>query len=160
LSPPDIAGSSRFTSGESSLQKDRPSTYWLTRIVGSSLLILKEHNDSDPTTLPNGRVLVGSDTIWTSPYQADFISVAMGSLATGLSQRVGRDVIDKTGLTGHYNFTLAYPGHYYDPTAPDADDSHIPEIFDSLAKLGLKLESAKIQSTKIVVDHIDRPTED
>jgi len=120
---------------------------------------LKEYRDGESTTLPGGRVLVGNDTAWTSPYEAAFQNISMASLATGLSMRVGRDVIDKTGLTGHYNFTLAYPGRYYDPTAPDADDSHIPEIFDSLAKLGLKLESAKVESTKIVVDHIGRPSE-
>jgi len=79
--------------------------------------------------------------------------------------------IDKTGLTGKYDFTLEYanaglpgaPGRGLaaSPTGEaDLGDS-APDLFTALEKqLGLKLEKSKTQLDVVVVDHMDRqPTE-
>lgn len=72
----------------------------------------------------------------------------------------GRVVIDKTGLTGRYDFTL-----YYDMRAPglppSTDDDPAPILADALQQqLGLKLVEAKAPFDVIVIDHAEKvPTE-
>lgn len=68
-------------------------------------------------------------------------------------------VVDKTGLTGKYEFTLEYsqdrrssPGA--DPLATVVDTG--PNIVDSVQQLGLKLESKKAPIDVLVIDHIDK----
>ncbi len=64
---------------------------------------------------------------------------------------VNRPVIDKTGLTGIYSFTLDF-------SFTGGDDR--PSIFTALpAQLGLRLKSAKSSVEFLVIDHIERPSE-
>ena len=79
---------------------------------------------------------------------------------------LGRTVIDETGLTGKYNFTLQWTPDMAAPsddpgtaTAPPLDLSG-PSLFSALQEqLGLKLESTKGPSEFLVVDHVERPSE-
>lgn len=58
-------------------------------------------------------------------------------------------VIDKTGLTGRYDFTLEYSGF--------GEDASGPGIFSAVEKqLGLKLEKVKAPLDVIVIDHINK----
>jgi uncharacterized protein (TIGR03435 family) len=77
----------------------------------------------------------------------------MSGLASVLSSRVGRQVTDKTGLTGFYNFTLTW--------APDdaTGTENGPSIFNALEEqLGLKLEPAKGLVEMLVIDTVERPS--
>lgn len=99
--------------------------------------------------------------------------VAVANLVRMLSQRTGRTVIDKTGLTGNYDFTLQLPAmhgpmpmpHPKDGAAPGAedgasDDSGEASIFTDVEdQLGLKLESQKAPLPVYVIDHIEQPSE-
>jgi uncharacterized protein (TIGR03435 family) len=72
----------------------------------------------------------------------------------------GRPVIDKTGLTGYYRVrlevALRQPGA--DSTAIGIIDP--PDVFTALpAQLGLKLEESKTMVSTVIVDRIERPTE-
>ena len=83
----------------------------------------------------------------------DFINCGGTSgLIRGLSNFVGRTVIDKTGLTEAYDIKLKF--------APMmAEDDPRPSIFTALQEqLGLKLESAKSSVDVLVIDHLDQPT--
>jgi uncharacterized protein (TIGR03435 family) len=73
-----------------------------------------------------------------------------------LAQETGRPVVDKTGLTGKYDFTLQYT-----PTGQAAtDESNKPSIFTALEEqLGLKLVPTKQPVEVLVVDSIEQPTE-
>ena len=83
---------------------------------------------------------------------------AANALLTGLPgilyNEVGRPVVDKTGLTGKYDFTVDYV-----PAAKAAtDESGGPSIFTALEEqLGLKLEPAKAQMDVLVIDSIEQP---
>jgi uncharacterized protein (TIGR03435 family) len=85
------------------------------------------------------------------------------SLAGWLSRQVGRTVLDKTGLTGKYDFTLTWTredllGESGPESAPPPDSSG-PSIFAALQlQLGLKLESGKGPVKIVVVDHADKPS--
>lgn len=79
--------------------------------------------------------------------------------------------VDKTGLTGPYDFHLEFsnaglPGPMgrglAAPSPGEADQSDpAPDLFTALEKqLGLKLEKSKMQLDVIVIDHMDKqPTE-
>ncbi len=68
-----------------------------------------------------------------------------------LAQRLGRPVVDKTGIAGDFDFDLKW--------APDqASDSVSPSIFASLQDIGLRLVSTKGPVEVIVVDRIEKPS--
>ncbi|MGC2637586.1 MAG: TIGR03435 family protein [Acidobacteriaceae bacterium] len=99
--------------------------------------------------------------------------VGMSNLVRILSQQTGRSVVDKTGLTGKYDFTLKMPAmhgptpmpHPKDGAASGADDaapddSGEASIFtDVEEQLGLKLESQKAPLPVYVIDHIEQPSD-
>jgi uncharacterized protein (TIGR03435 family) len=75
-------------------------------------------------------------------------------IASVLAHRAGEPVVDRTGLTGTFDFTLSY--------APTNDpNSSLPEFFTALREqLGLKLESQKVPVDFLVIDHVDKiPTD-
>lgn len=92
-------------------------------------------------------------------------------LRGALSNMLGRTVVDKTGLTGRYDYTLNWtPDEGMPPpvgqpggTAPGGEvpaDAGGPTLFTALQEqLGLKLEAQKGKVDVIVIDHIDQPTE-
>ena len=83
------------------------------------------------------------------------------TLVTALSMQPeigGRLVVDKTGLTGKYDFTLKWTpdmGQGTDPPAADAG----PTLFTALQdELGLKLQQTKAPVDVIVIDHVEMPS--
>jgi len=76
-----------------------------------------------------------------------------------LSNETGRTVVDKTGLTGKYNFTLSWRPAMEKGAADDATDS-TPDLFTAIQEqLGLKLEPTKGPVDVLVIDHMERPAE-
>ncbi len=75
-------------------------------------------------------------------------------------QRLGRPVIDKTGLTGWYDFDLAF-APLAPPTAGAPADPSRPTIFIALEEqLGLKLQTTNGPLDVIVIDSIEQPASD
>jgi len=88
-------------------------------------------------------------------------AATMAQLAQDMSvvmyQTLGRQVVDKTGLTGPYDFSMPMYADWV--TNHPADDS-TPSIFTALEEsLGLKLEPTKAPVGFLVIDHIERPSE-
>jgi uncharacterized protein (TIGR03435 family) len=76
----------------------------------------------------------------------------IASLAFSLSGTVDRIVLDKTGLTALYDIDLSW--------SSDDDQDGGPSIFAALEEqLGLKLEPAKALMDVVVIDHLERPSE-
>jgi len=93
----------------------------------------------------------------------DAFGISMAALASDLSNLLGRTVVDKTGVTGtfdvHMEFApdeaIAIGGQ----AAPSADQAG-PSIFTALQEqLGLKLDNAKSPVEVLVIDHVERPSE-
>jgi bla regulator protein blaR1 len=140
-------------------------------IVGKSGIKFKQ---TDPTVdppsgqkLPWGGVLVnardgkGSSM---SVYGASMASLAslLSNILSGMGQQEGM-VQDKTGLTGRYDLVIKFP-----PIEPrgqgEAQEAVSAPVADPLAftvaeALGLKLEKGKGQVETLVIDHIERPSE-
>jgi bla regulator protein blaR1 len=100
-----------------------------------------------------------------------FTDSSIVGLAFQLSTQLGRPVIDRTDLKGSYDFTLQWtptPGEGSPESlglAPRAEppppiDSSGPTIFTVLEdQLGLKLESTKGPVEVLLIDHVERPSE-
>jgi bla regulator protein BlaR1 len=108
--------------------------------------------------LPGGAVLVpgnGGQTL-------NFYGASMVALAQVLTNLAGRPVQDKTGLAGKYDFAID-KGSVGPPTAeqgpaPPSDSG--PSILTVVQEqLGLKLEPRKGLVETLVVDHMERPSE-
>jgi bla regulator protein BlaR1 len=86
-----------------------------------------------------------------------FHNVPISRLTPYLSTRAGRSVVDKTGLTGNYDFILDYI------PARDSLQSGGPSglsIFDALKeRLGMKLEPGRGPVEIFHIDHVERPSE-
>ena len=66
----------------------------------------------------------------------------------------GRKVLDRTGLTGRYDIDLKWAS-VDDPRNPDG-----PSLFTAIQEqLGLKLDPVKAPVDVLVIDHIERPSE-
>lgn len=97
------------------------------------------------------------------------ISVAFSWFAgffSGLPELGGRIVLDKTGLQGRYSFTFQWkPENPAAKGGQSADstplsDSSGPSLFTALQEqLGLELVSTKAPVDVLVIDHIERPSE-
>ena len=96
-----------------------------------------------------------------------------------LQQQLGRTIVDKTGLEGLFDFELTFSPEGLEspfgrgfplppppvgaptgsasaaPTAPDP----VPSLFTAIQELGLKLESAKGPVEVLVIDSVEKPTE-
>ena len=94
--------------------------------------------------------------------------VSTFALARQLTIHTGRAVLDKTGLTGSYDFTLKYAmgamqqvseagGDAVVPVA--SDPSGVPDLFAAIQQqLRLKLVSGKGPVEIVVIDHVERPS--
>ena len=82
-------------------------------------------------------------------------NASMRAIAGALSSMVEAPVVDKTGLTATYNYTLQF-GRDWSEHDPDS----WPSIFTAVQEqLGLKLEAVHESVPNLVVDHIAKPTE-
>jgi len=74
-----------------------------------------------------------------------------------------RPVLDKTGLTGKYDFDLewTYDDSQFGGNLPPlvSQTSGKPDLFTALQQLGLKLDSSRAPIDTIVIDNVQRPSE-
>src|SRR5262249_49013356 len=88
-------------------------------------------------------------------------------LAVSLTQMLGSPVRDETGIEGKFKFKLEYkPFEFHEVQGlaikgePVADDDPRPSIFTAIkSQLGLELQSRKGSVTAVVIERIERPTE-
>jgi uncharacterized protein (TIGR03435 family) len=93
--------------------------------------------------------------------------VPLDPLIHFISSQLGRPVADRTGLTGHFDIDLKWtpePGQSTMPPGggpePPPADPNGPSLFTALQEqLGLRLESEKALVDLIVVDHVEKPSE-
>ena len=95
--------------------------------------------------------LMGADTTYAGASTIEQLAI---SLRFG---GITEPIEDHTGLEGQYAYKLTFAR----PTAtPQPAPGKAPTIFVALQEqLGLKLEPATLKSEAVVVDNIERPTE-
>jgi uncharacterized protein (TIGR03435 family) len=90
-------------------------------------------------------------------------AVRIGNLVDALSRQMSRTVVDETGLTGFFDIHLEWTpdnnvGAGQTTEAPSAP--YGPSIFTALQEqLGLRLDSSKGPVEVIIIDSVERPSE-
>ena len=115
---------------------------------------LRKDKDGNPLT---AAFVLDGTTIVQGQSMSSFVSYLSWPNA-GL----GRPVLDKTGLPGTYNFTFRWSPPRPQMvngvgTSPPADDA--PSIYTALQEVGLKLQPATGSIETVVIDHVERPSE-
>jgi bla regulator protein BlaR1 len=105
-----------------------------------------------PTGMPSGPGTAGREANGRLVFQGTAISELVALLP-----QLDRTVVDKTGLTEKYDFTFMPPTQKH---AQASADFNIGPLSDALQnQLGLKLEAMKSRLGIIVIDHVERPSE-
>ena len=87
-------------------------------------------------------------------YRYQFTNCTLAPLVNTL--QADRPILDKTGLTGRYDITMfATPDFKLRNSSEPGDISPL----DAVRNLGLKLEPKKNNIEVIVVDHVEKPSE-
>jgi uncharacterized protein (TIGR03435 family) len=139
--------------------------YFLTVARGGPKLQPFTEGSCTPySTLPRPPLLPGSKEyceriisgVGASPWM-EAKGATLDEFSKTLRMVVDRPVIDKTGITGRFDIRVEFSR---EGTEPASDPSTPPSIFVALQeKLGLRLESGKGPVQMLVIDHIERPTE-
>jgi uncharacterized protein (TIGR03435 family) len=104
--------------------------------------------------------------IQQGPGRIRFGGFPLSLFATSISNRLGRSVVDRTGLPGNWDFELAFaaevpPGALPPGVAPPAPDPDSPDLFTAVREqLGLKLDATKGPVEVLVIDSIQPPSLD
>jgi uncharacterized protein (TIGR03435 family) len=88
--------------------------------------------------------------------------VSTATLASHLTDLLGRPVVDKTGFAETFDFDLKFESAPALPVRPPnaANPSDLPDVFTALQdQLGLRVKSARDPVEVIVIDRIEKPTE-
>ena len=111
--------------------------------------------DPVPNT-SNGAPACGMSMRGTTGLEVMLGARPLSTLASSFGTSPGRVVIDKTGLKGNYDVTL----HYMPNPSSNPPVDEPPSIFAALEEqLGLKLQADRAPLKMLVIDRIERPTE-
>jgi uncharacterized protein (TIGR03435 family) len=113
--------------------------------------------DCAPPAAPRGVITGG-------PGRMNLRGVTMDVVAAQLSARVGRSVLDRSGLEGRYDLDLEFSPPLQaataDPASIDRPAADGASIYTAVQEqLGLKLDSQKAPVEVTVIDSIEHPTE-
>jgi uncharacterized protein (TIGR03435 family) len=142
--------------------------YFLEIAKGGSKLKEAKAEDPNAPKTPNGLPLTnviqyGSGDAGATKMTGHGVSISF--LAVNLERRAGHIVVDKTGLTGNYDFSMQFMP---EPNAPQPGgdsvssgaDPGAPYLFTALeTELGLKLVAGRAPIDVVVVDHAEKPSE-
>jgi uncharacterized protein (TIGR03435 family) len=126
-------------------------------VVGSGPKLAK--NDANPNGLPGLGFRAPGVLGVVNATMADFVSVMQSNV-------LDRPVVDRTGLQGRFDFTLNWTpdesqfrgmGLQVPPPSPDAK---FPGLFTAIQEqLGLKLDSVNAPVEVIVIDGVEKPSD-
>jgi uncharacterized protein (TIGR03435 family) len=93
-------------------------------------------------------------------------NASMADLASELGAFLDRPVVDRTGISGRYNFTLLWTVDEFQSArlkafpVPQRGSVELPSLFTAIQEqLGLKLDPATAAASVLVIDRIERPSE-
>jgi len=86
--------------------------------------------------------------------------MTMESLARMLRASAGRPIVDKTGLKGSFRVKVEFDRFLGGGPDVTPSSNGLPTVFSALpAQLGLKLDASKAEQEVLVIDRLERPTE-
>jgi uncharacterized protein (TIGR03435 family) len=155
--------------------KEGPVYYLTVTRGGAKLQPFKEGSCKPwavpPPPLQSGEKYCGNTVRFlSSSLEAQALGATLDEFSKTLHGIVGRPVIDKTGITGRFDIHVKFsregtsqaviPLRERDQPPPPSDPAGPPSIFVALQEeLGLKLESGRGPVVTLVIDHIEKPSE-
>jgi uncharacterized protein (TIGR03435 family) len=116
----------------------------------------------------SGKIAYGVGQQWTYPNgpligQAATIKEFVQYMNQAMNPEIGRQVVDKTGLIGNYDFSMPMYAKWRSIFSGSGDnnqtDDSTPSIFTVIQdSLGLKLEPTTAPVEFLVIDHMERPS--
>ena len=104
-----------------------------------------------------GGKVTGGGMAVQGPNGTQFYGISMAMLGQRvLSSVAGRPVVDKTGLTGHYDLSLPSSAL---PPQPGRRRQTTNRSHDSARGAGVATTAGEGQLEMLVIDHVERPTE-
>ena len=123
------------------------------------LSVAKGGHKLTPNTEGRGGISYRGDSIESDSAPISFLTVT-------LTQMLGRPVLDETGIEGRFRYKLEFRPDDAAKRAfamagqPVADDDARPSIFTALkSQLGLELQSRRGPVSAVVIERIQRPSE-
>ena len=103
---------------------------------------------------------IGGDLNFSDANMTDFANLMQRNV-------LDRPVVDQTGLTGRYDFTLdftpdesQFEGMGTKVSPPTDSANPPPNLYTAIQEqLGLKLEATKALAEVVVIDHVEKPSE-
>jgi uncharacterized protein (TIGR03435 family) len=155
------------------VRRDNKDTSVYSLVVGKNGPKFKPTDPADlvpaGVTLPGGAVLVQSrDGMEIHGATMGLLASVLSSMGGAGPMGGGRPVQDKTGLTGKFDITMKRPEMGPPPPPPGGPGGAGPGgggfdpaeiMFSMVDSLGLKLESTKSSVETLVIDHIEKPSE-
>ncbi len=129
------------------------------RVLAVYDLVLATNKGLGPDFTPHSNKKP-NDTIGVSGENFSGFGTGMATFTKVLShvllETIGRPILDKTGLTGTYDFILRWRA----PDGSSESSANRPDIFSALKEqLGFRLEPAKEPVTVIVIDSVELPSD-
>jgi uncharacterized protein (TIGR03435 family) len=149
------------------------SVYALTVARGGSKLKAAQDGTCDPSSplTPPGKLAPGQKPSCFSGYNVNpqyhfnvfMDAITVGQFAETLSGALQRPIVDRTGITGVYDFHFESSVEdtlYHTMLEHAQPTDNPPSVFDAIQQqLGLKLESTKAPVEVLVIDHAEKPAD-
>jgi bla regulator protein BlaR1 len=127
----------------------KPPTIPMTQLpAGDGFLSAVNCDNVQAIDRPNSSVLMAGRNL-----TMDQIAATLSQLSRYFAQ----PVVDQTGLGGRFDFILEWVRESNNPVSPDPQGTTIQEALQD--QLGLKLKSTKASVETLVIDHVERPSE-
>jgi uncharacterized protein (TIGR03435 family) len=92
-------------------------------------------------------------------YGASSVNLTFIANQLSIMGQLGRPVVDQTGMSGNFDFTLEWSPESANPSTAEAELLPGPPFKEAVAQqLGLKLVSQNGPADFLIVDHIERPS--
>ena len=94
------------------------------------------------------------------PGRINGVAVTMAQVARVLANQVGGEVVDQTELPGIFDLTLLFMPQRRLPATLSEPPLDAPSIFTAVQEqMGVKLESRRVPMDVLIIDSVERPTE-
>jgi uncharacterized protein (TIGR03435 family) len=109
---------------------------------------------------PSQKQACGTIKLLSYPHKVifDLPGATVTEFAKYLPDAAGRPVIDKTGITGLFDFHMEFAREGVQSSEPPVDNNDAPSVFSALAQIGLRLQPAKGSKEYLVIDSVARPS--
>jgi uncharacterized protein (TIGR03435 family) len=107
----------------------------------------------------SGQHVQGGTTATSGLISGHVVPIAMLVRSLMSAGQLDRVVVDRTGLSGNYDYALNWTPDPTSGAAEEPSDTSLPSLFTAIREqLGLRLEPATGPVNTLVIDHVEKPS--